>query len=163
MKKNGFTFVETLLVVAIISALSVFGMIRISEFQKQATIDSAANELLTTLKVARSKSENGEIPEGKTLNDYESDGIPFYGVRSTGDGYEIFMIYKDLGASSETTGSVGSSFEGSDKITFSSFDVRFNRLTGETGGTNIDVFYKGIAEKIVEVNSAGYFEVKDKV
>ena len=157
--KKGFTFIETLLVIAIISSLSIFGMMKISAFQKDAKIDSISNELLSTLKLARSKSELGEIPNSMVLDDFLPGKLPSYGVRSAGSGYEVFVSYEtSLGPVSNSVNQVNSV---PNEMGLSSFGVVFERLSGKTSDTEISILYKGVPEKKVVVNSSGYFSIKD--
>ena len=162
MKKNGFTFIETLLVIAIISSLSVFGLMKISAFQEDAKIDSVANEVLSTLKVARNKSELGEIPSSSSLDDYLPDQLPSYGVRSKGDGYEIFVQYQEVTSTFEESDSASQTYEIPSEINVSiPSGVVFERLSGKTNDAEIGVFYKGILKKKILIKSSGYFEVED--
>ncbi len=157
---KGFTFIETLLVIAIISSLSVFGMMKIFAFQKDAKIDSVANEVLSTLKFARSKSELGEIPYSMNLEEFLPDKYPSYGVRSAGAGYEVFVQYETPSGAVNNT--IGQSVTLPDDMSINiPLGIVFERLSGRTSGADIDVFYKGTPEKRIIVNSSGYFDVKD--
>lgn len=158
--QKGFTLIETILVIAIISAISAFGMMKIFAFQKDAKIDSMANEILSTLKFARNKSELGEIPFSMNLSDFLPEKLPSYGVRSSGSGYEVYVQYETMaGAVIE---SVGPAVNISDDMSVNiPSGVVFERLTGKTLDNRIDILYKGVLMKCIMINSSGYFNVRD--
>jgi prepilin-type N-terminal cleavage/methylation domain-containing protein len=158
---KGFTLIETLVVIAIISALSTFGMIRISAFQKEAKLDSVANEIISTLKVARSKSELGEIPSGMVLSDFFEGGLPSYGVRLTSDRYEVFVRYiKDDAPTIIVEESVGNPNLVSNEITLTPSKILYSRISGKTTGSEIEIKYKGDLENKVMIDSLGYFYIQ---
>lgn len=152
--------IETILVIAIISSLSAFGMMKIFAFQKDAKIDSMANEILSTLKLARNKSELGEIPFSMSLSDFLPDKLPSYGVRSAGSGYGVFVQYETVaGLINE---SVGPAVIISDEMSVNiPSGIVFERLTGKTSDNRIDILYKGVLMKCIMINSSGYFNVRD--
>ncbi len=165
--KKGFTFIELLIVMTIISALSALGMMKISAFQKQAIIDSVGNEIISVLKVARNKSQSGEVPQGMSLNDFTEDGLPSYGVKFEGDRYQVFVRY--ITKSDPTTvnkPSVDNPNLLSNDLTLTPSEVIFERISGKTVFNEIYVHYKaGICsidcDRKVVIDSSGYFEIKE--
>jgi prepilin-type N-terminal cleavage/methylation domain-containing protein len=157
---KGFTLIETLLVIAIISSLSAFGMMKIFAFQKDAKIDATTNEILSTLKFARNKSELGEIPYLMSLSDFLPDKLPSYGVRSTDSGYGVNIQYETpTGVVNE---SVGSDIAVPDDMSVNiPSGIFFERLTGKTSSSRIDILYKGSISKCIIISSSGYFTVRE--
>ena len=138
----GFTLIEALVVLAIISLISVVGVISIINFQKDTVMDSAASELVSALKTAKNKSQSGELPTATDLDDYEEDYLPWYGVRSASGGYAIFVNYRLVGDTSDTSGDVVN-FKITSGISLTLPNITFDRLTGKNNGAqNIVLTYK---------------------
>jgi prepilin-type N-terminal cleavage/methylation domain-containing protein len=157
MIEKGFTFIELLVVMALIAGLSALGMIRIISFQKDSQIDSFANEIVSTLKIAKNKSETGEIPTNMTMDNFIDGKYPSYGLRTNTDGYEIYVNYET------SAGEVNSWVEKyklpKDTSIVLSGAIKFDRITGNTNENNIILSYKAINERKIYVHSSGYFDV----
>lgn len=106
MKKNqGFSLIETMVVLAILSILSLVGIESIIEFQKNALLDTSANEFASALRRAQSMSITGEIPNVSCPNNpcsdnlniasnFDTDGLPTYRVNLSSVNYTIWYDYQ---------------------------------------------------------------------
>lgn len=146
--KKGFTLIETVVVVAIISILAFFGVENIIEFQKNSLLEGTANELASTLRQARTKSLAGELLEGDILSCFTQDGLPKYGVRIAGQTYILFREYQHLCnplCDSSCYPSLNSqdleTFAIGDQLLLSSSggDAVFARVTGESNPVSFDL------------------------
>ena len=133
MKNKGFTLIETIVVVAIISILAFFGVENIIEFQKNSLLEATANELASTLRQARTKSLAGELLSGETPADFETDGLPKYGVKIAGQTYILFREYQSKGDPSPIRQDL-ETLDIGDQLLLSSSggDAFFARVTGES-------------------------------
>jgi len=98
---KGFTLIETVVVVGIISIMALFGVESITSFQKTAALDSAANEFVSILKLAQNKSRTSELLAGELPEKFETDGtdgFPKYGVKISGSNYLLIREYQLDGA-----------------------------------------------------------------
>lgn len=132
--KNGFSLIELLLVVAIISLLGATGSSYYRNFIKNIELQSAVEMIESDLRLVRSKSMVGE------------DGVMWglHAVNTSGQNnyYELFSTptdYANVSKSvmSTTTLSTGVSF--SDPVTDSNKDIIFTKISGTTTATIIGI------------------------
>ena len=90
---KGFTLIEIILVLAIFSVLSLAGIESITQFQKSALLRGTSDEFAAVLRSARTKSMNGELLEGEKPEDFASDGLPIYGLKTDSASYTLFRRY----------------------------------------------------------------------
>ena len=100
--KRGFTLLEVVVVIAIIAILSLFGVNTINNFRRNASLDNAASELLSEIRVARNKSMTGEVMEGEKEEDFNPNGLPEYGVNILADRYELIRRCVKLAGNCDT-------------------------------------------------------------
>ncbi len=89
---KGVTLLELLIVIAIIATLSLIGTNSINSFKKEAVLDNTANELVSEIRIARSKSMNGEVFNGEKEDDFDPNdpnSLPEYGINILSDRYEL--------------------------------------------------------------------------
>jgi len=159
--RQGFTLIEALVVLAVIALISVVGVINILAFQKDAVMDSAANEIQSALKTAKNKSQSGELPAGASLSDYEEGYLPWYGVRSASGGYSIFVEYRLKSAGSDVTSNTVN-FKIPSGITLTMPNITYERLTGKNNGANdIVLTYKTGEMRKVTVTQSGVITITE--
>lgn len=78
---KGFTLIESVVVIAILATVGLVAMNNITEFQRNAILSSATQELGSTLRMAQQKSISGFVKAGET------DGS--YGVTLSGNSYQL--------------------------------------------------------------------------
>lgn len=132
---RGFTLIETVVVVAILAILAFFSVENIINFQKSSLLDASANEFASTLKLAAGKSRAGEIPEGKSVEDFEEDGFPEYGVLVQSSGYSLFADYTLFGEVEKTRDIFEAFSLGLIHTVEPETEISFSRITGETNST----------------------------
>lgn len=157
-KSKGFTLIESLVAVAIIAILSVFGVNNIVKFQKNAILDQSAIQIEDLLKTARSKSITAESVSGKGIDFYQEDGLPTYGVKVAGSSATLFQAYliPDLPNPPKSVRSDIETINLDPGITISSGETVFNRRNGQVSGSNSYLLEMGAAEKRkIEIDSEG--------
>lgn len=78
---KGFTLIESMVVIAILSILALVSINTITEFQRNSILVSATQELGSTLRVAQQNSISGKVKPGET------DGT--YGMSLSGNSYQL--------------------------------------------------------------------------
>ncbi len=133
MGNKGFTLIETVVVVAIISILAFFGVENIIEFQKNSLLEGTASELTSTIRQARTKSLAGELLDGEVPSNFTQDGLPKYGVKIAGQSYILFREYQTLSDPSPIRQDL-ETFAIGDQLIFnpSSWEAIFARVNGES-------------------------------
>ena len=130
MKKNGFTLIELIVSLAILMLLSTMGVSMVKDFNGTQKLESAKEEILANLRVARNYAMTNQLPDGadRVLFNLNSTGdLIIKPQNSAGDiGSSIFLV-KDL-----FTSEIGATFVGSN-IVFSVTDGR--SLSGDIGIT----------------------------
>lgn len=139
---NGVSLLETIIVIALITTLSTMGINNFISFKDDATIDNITSELISDIKLARSKSINGELIGEEKAEDFDMQGLPEYGLNLTETDYKI--IRRCLKADSVTTcetedlESIQFTEDFKSKPIDSQYKLSpnerffFNRITGET-------------------------------
>lgn len=152
---KGVTLLEIIVVIALIAILSLFGVNTINNFKQDAGLDNAANELLSEIRVARSKSMNGEIladpATGKTeeASDFSEYGMPAYGIRILADSYELVRRYVKFDGSPVADECIKGDGGLCEKVFLDdSFSLApigsfyFERITGNFGGITLTIIEK---------------------
>ena len=149
MNMKGVTLLETMVVIAIISVLSVMGVNTINNFRKEASLDNAANEMVSMIRVARSKSMNGEVlidlygePEKETV--FSETGLPEYGIEIFLNGYKLIRRYIKADEEFYTKEDVPDGvFLNDDYIFVPEGYFYFARITGTSSSQTINIIEKG--------------------
>jgi prepilin-type N-terminal cleavage/methylation domain-containing protein len=171
MIKKGFTLLEVVIVVGIISVLSLIAVNTINAFRQDAELDSTVNEFVTELKTARNKSMAGEIPESLTAADFgPDDSLPAYSVVVSGGTYCLARNYISGGVShseyqttnytwvtscndpSSIPSDLSLSFDGS---------VEFERITGNSTPANFEIKRNSDVGKTIKILPSGVITVSD--
>lgn len=143
---KGVTLLETIVVIGIIAILSLAGVATINNFKRDASLDNAANELMSIVRVARSKSMNGEVLPGEMLNAeniFEENGYPEYGIEMKSDKYKIVRRFIKKGESEFTHEGVSEDYYlGSDYLLSPEDTFYFSRITGDCGSKIIKISEK---------------------
>jgi prepilin-type N-terminal cleavage/methylation domain-containing protein len=134
----GFTLIESVVVIAILSVIALASMNTITEFQRNAILSSATQELGSTLREAQVNSTAGKLQPGETADSFGGFGIPNYDIHITGNRYELVRMYPNGTIVSEpplATHSADSTLSlSTDPLNIT--DVWFYRVTG-TRSANI--------------------------
>lgn len=118
--KHGFTLIESVVVIAILAILAFAGMNTITEFQRNAILNSATQELGSTLRVARQNSISGRVGLGETDS--------YFGVSMNGNSYQL-VRYTTTPPSTNTI--ENHTIDSSLTVTPPSITVTFSRIIGE--------------------------------
>lgn len=130
MNNRGYTLLELLIIIAVMSTISLGVYESIVHFQSQSQVEAAAAEFTTTVKTAQAKSRDGQLPQGAVETDYTPDGLPIYGVTLTASDYTLHQYHTLNSTVSENIVLETHVFDSS--ITFSpgTYSVIFSRMTG---------------------------------
>jgi prepilin-type N-terminal cleavage/methylation domain-containing protein len=160
---RGFTLIELILTVSIIAFLSLIGITRFNQLRQDSVMNSTVDEFISQVRSARNMSMAGEVLEGETIDDFEEDGLPLYGVSVTTGSYELYRDYIAKGDTVETRQSIAATNLNSDMTISGSTEVEFERISGDTAGASFIFEKAGIAEKKqVDITSDGVIK-KSKV
>lgn len=158
---KAYTLIEVVLVVAIISLMSLIGMTKFGEFQKDAKLGTSADEFVSTLRMARGMSMAGSIGEGEAYSDFEEDGLPYFGVSVSGNTYEIFREVEYKGAGSVVRETVEKTDLDPDFNLTGSGEIKFERISGDTTGAIFTLENSDITEKMqIDIDSLGNIQKK---
>jgi len=126
--RQGFTLIESVVVIAILSIIALVSMNTITEFQRNAILSSATQELGSTLRVAKANSTAGLVKTGES---YTDTGYPYYGVALTGNVYQLTRTFTLMSGSPTTETIESHAIDPSITMTPISATVTFTRITGE--------------------------------
>ena len=160
MKKNGFTLLETIIVLGIISVFSLIGINTINSFREEAELDSAVNEFVTELKMARNKSMAGEVLGSETEADFEMDGLPQYGIQTTPGNYSLTRTFIKVDGSSgfDTLETIALDTG----LTLSPLDtIYFDRISGKTSSESFNIQRSSGVGKKIDISSEGVITISD--
>lgn len=137
---KGTTLLETMVVMSIISLLSLTGVNTINNFRREASLDNAANELVSEIRTARSKSMNGEILDEEDESDFVIDlddgsseyKLPEYGISFDGDKYQLIRRCVKNGVDCASEEPLETVNLDSDHIFTSPGNIFFERITGKS-------------------------------
>lgn len=148
--RRGFTLLELLLIVAIFAILSVSGLGYYRNYAKNVSLDSLRDQMIYTLKEARSRSALGDSGSGDVSLRW---GV--HVVNGTTDYYQLYSTpttYTDpaMYVQSETYLNTAVTF--SDPIEGGVKDILFDKLTGSTTPTSVSFTADG---RLVTVTITG--------
>lgn len=151
---KGFTLIESMVVIAILAIVGVVAMNNITEFQRNAILSSATQELGSTLRVAKADSTSGLVKTGEV---YTDTGYPFYGVTLNGNIYQLIRTFTLNGGSTTTETLESHSIDPSITVAPASVNVTFTRITGNpSSATTITLTRTGTTTlRTVTVNGNG--------
>lgn len=155
MHMRGATLLETIVVVAIITSLSLMGVNSINNFRKDTIINNIASELVSELRLARNKSINGELLEGEETGNFQENNFPEYGVKVNTDSYELVRrcVYSD-GKICDADDSIEKISLDTDYELFPLGNVIFGRITGETVSTTLTIKEKTSGRgRLIEISN----------
>ena len=140
---RGVSLLEVLVVVAIIAILSLIGVNTINNFKKDADLDNATSELISEIRTARGKSMNGELVGVEKEEDFESNGLPEYGLVIEADGYKLVrQCNKADGTNCSSESPLESVLIGSEFSLSPEGSFYFERITGNFPGRNLTIIDK---------------------
>ena len=151
---EGFTLIEILIAVAILMLLAFLAIASFTTFRQQVEIDSSSQNILSTLRLARSKTLASESEDN-------------YGVHFQADKYVLFK-----GTSYNPDDSSNNEYTLTDSEIFSislngeGSDVIFNRVRGTTdedGSVSIRLLSDSSRTHTININSYGQVSVSDTV
>ena len=150
--KNGFSLIELLVVIGIIVVISSIGAGFYVNYNKSVEIDSFSKTLSSDLKQAQSKSMIGQNDSNSLSVKW---GIHF--VNGVKDYYEVFSTPTDYSDSAKiivSTNYLPSGITFSDPADSSSKDIIFNKISGGTSVSSVDIS-SGNITKTISVSSIG--------
>ena len=115
---RGFTLIESIVVIAILAIVALASINTITEFQRNAILSAATQELGSTLRVARQDSISGLVKPGET------DGS--YGITLSGNSYQLNRYTPSLDPEVLEQHTIDSSLI----VSPNPIDIRFTRITG---------------------------------
>ncbi len=158
MKRNGgYSLLEVLVIIGLISAISLVSYGSIVHFRYQADVDAAAGDLLATFRDAQAKSRDGQLPEGKSAADYTESGLPEYGVTLTVTDYTLRRFATLSDGTTEDIALETYPTAASLTYTPAAYAVRFDRVSGnpDTSGT-VSINRSAItAAKVIGITADG--------
>ena len=145
MNKKGFSIIEILMVVFIMTVLMVLGFINYRAFEKKMELNTTVNKIILSLQLAA----------GKTIS---SEGSTVYGVHFEADSYTLFRgaSYSALD-SNNVVSNLSSTIE-IYNIGVGGSDVIFDRITGGTansGDIGLRIGSYPLVTKTIKVLSSG--------
>ncbi len=177
MKKylTGFTFIELLIVVMIISAFSGLSLAYYNNFNKASKLNTEANKLLQTLELAKKKAtsrdvEGFEVNCANLDNSHPNNTFDGYQIVLTANGYDLKIVCKGIATpiysysypknssgqslvkTSPQSGTIQFNPAPGD-VTFSSLSlpIQFENFTGTTAKCpHIDISTTGIIQKLAD-------------
>lgn len=166
---KGVTLLETVVVIAIIAILSLFGVNTINSFKSDANLDNMTNELISQIRVARSKSMNGEILTGENEGNFGKDGLPDYGINILTHGYELVRKYVKGNGSAVNNECFIADGALCEKISLDDdFSLvpegsfYFDRITGNFSGITIALKEKGVIKRNIIISKDFVITVENK-
>jgi len=81
--KNGFSFIETIVVVVVMGVMLAGGTIAYSNFSNRREVDEATSKIISQLEVARSKAKAGVLPPGVSQSQANIDVFRYVEVSLT--------------------------------------------------------------------------------
>lgn len=159
-KQRGFTLIELLVVIGILVTLVIGVTNNIVTFQKDAKLDSTANEFASTLETAHNKSVSGEVPDnGVNFSNYENnDTLPLWSVGVDEDNYQLMCKYKKESDSDYTKEVIENNNLLENISIIPTNEISFERLTGKrlSSDTSFTVSYGDYGEsRTVNVDENG--------
>lgn len=128
---QGFTLIESVVVIAILAILALVSINTITEFQRNAILTSATQELGSTLRVAKADSTSGLVKTGEV---YTDTGYPYYGITLNGNTYQLTRTFTLSGGSAATENLETHAIDPSITVLPASTAITFTRITGVPSG-----------------------------
>ena len=150
MRNRGFSLVEIVLVIAILGILSLICLNSFASIRSSQMLDKDADTVVEMIR--RSRTE--------TLDSYNET---VYGVHMAATSATAFAgSAYSFGASGNDVFPLSASESASENLVGGSYDVIFNRLTGETSASGtITISSAGVAQpKTITVYATGLVELK---
>jgi len=145
---RGFTFVETLVAIAVLVLLAIFIMSGLAAFRESSALDQAVDETIGLLREARSKT-------------LASEGALSYGVHFTASSITLFPggVYSALDPANVVLTLPPTVTISSINLSTTTANVVFDRLTGASpaAGTVTFTTSRSSKTKQVQVLSSGIF------
>lgn len=136
--RKGFTLVELLVVLSLISVLAVLAMPTYNNMRHNVALETERQEVVSALRIAQQRAiaSYGFEPHGVHFN---TDSFVIFGDSWTSPSY---VITYDLPADIQFVQGQNSS-------------VTFDRLTGTTGNTTVSVGYPGGDMRTISISESG--------
>lgn len=152
--QTGFTIIEILVAIAIVLIITLITIFSLTTLNKQVEIDSVGQNILSTLRIARSKT-------------LASESETTYGVHFETSKYVLFSgaTYID-GAASNKEYSLAESEINSISLSGGGSEVIFNRIRGDTsqnGTISIRLIADSNQTRTININSSGQVSLDEAV
>lgn len=150
-KNRGFTFIETLVVISIIALIIALALFSYRYFEKKTELETIAQKIVTTLKLAQTKT-------------LASENASQYGVHFESDQYILFAgdTYQ-VDAPDNKNYSLPNRLEINDiNLTGEGSDVVFQRINGQTsqnGTIGLRMINQSTELEIINIHSSGQIEL----
>jgi len=162
---KGFTLIEVVVAVTIVSFMSMVGISKFGEMQKDTLLTTTVDEFVSDVRTARNKSMSGEISESETPTSFTESGLPVYGISVSGTSYILFREYvKSVAAGGDGVTVLKENMQQKDLGSLFSLSgdsqIKFQRINGKTSGGTFIIERSGVAEKKqVNISSEGILTV----
>lgn len=145
--KNGFTFIELIIVITFIAILSSIGIASFVNYSKTQNLESARSNLLSVFNLAKSRAMSQTKPPSCTeLNGYEVV------ITRAGNKYDLYPICSNLRASSVVSASLPSGVTFNSSIGSSSVSFFFPVIVSGVK-IKVDDVEISVAPKTIKLNS----------
>jgi prepilin-type N-terminal cleavage/methylation domain-containing protein len=131
---KGFTLIEVIIVISLISALTLIGITKFSNLREDTMLTIAVDEFASNLRTARIKSMSGEIDKTKAVSDYEPHGLPVYGIETDGSEHKLFVEFISIGEETATRQYIDRILLDAEFAFSGSAEVGFKRISGQSPG-----------------------------
>lgn len=133
--QRGFTILELIISLGIIAALAAASTIYLAQYQRSVTLDAAAKDIVSRLRLAQGRSVAGE--------DGDRDGRrDKWGIRFSNNAQDSYMVFYGAAystASTTETVTLPSGIVFTDPAESTNEDIIFTAITGTTTAASITI------------------------
>ena len=149
--KKGFTFIELMVVIAIIGIMTAVILVSQQDTKNARTVQTAGRNLTATIR----ELQNNAVTGKQIVDASSTKVICGYGIIvSGGNSYDLFYNYYDKGTPNANCDSVGTTYDNSKSSKYVSASKFGNNVTT---GTSMTVFYSVPYGSVAAADAANAF------